>query len=322
MACEEFKILVADDSAVYTALVKQALAGEACSLLFAKNGSEALELFAQHRPSLVITDWEMPQITGPELCRRIRKEFPDAYTYLMLLTSSDKKETVVEGLSAGADDYLTKPFHAGELVARIGVGRRIIALQREVEAKNRLLEEMALTDPLTGLPNRRAVDIWAVRELSSAARYKFPMWFVMADIDHFKKINDEYGHAAGDTVLRGFADILKKNTRSCNMCARVGGEEFLLILSHGEKNNIEIAIDRIRELLEQQEFQVLGTSVRVTASFGIAGFNTAYSADFTKLVAEADAALYLAKEKGRNRIEFREEVPQTSKVASAATSAL
>lgn len=174
MASEEFKILIADDSAVYAALVKKALASESCSLLFAKNGSEALELFSRHRPPLVITDWEMPQLTGPELCRHIRKEFPDAYTYLMLLTSSDKKETVVEGLSSGADDYLTKPFHAGELVARVGVGRRLIALQREVETKNRLLEEMALTDPLTGLPNRRAVEILGVTRTQRGSQVQIP----------------------------------------------------------------------------------------------------------------------------------------------------
>jgi two-component system cell cycle response regulator len=108
----------------------------------------------------------------------------------------------VEGFAAGADDYLTKPFHPGELVARIAVGRRIVELHREIQAKNLLLEEMALTDALTGLPNRRAVDVWASRELSAAARHDFPFWVVMADLDHFKKVNDTYGHDAGDTVLR------------------------------------------------------------------------------------------------------------------------
>ncbi len=322
MACDEFKILVADDSPIYTALVTQALSSQPCSLLFARNGSEALEVFSQHRPPLVITDWEMPQLTGPELCQRIRKEFPDTYTYLMLLTSSINKETVVAGLTSGADDYLTKPFHAGELVARVGVGRRIIALQREVEAKNRQLQEMALTDALTGLPNRRAIDLWASHELSAAARHGFPVWLAMADVDHFKKINDTYGHAAGDFVLRGVAEILKKNMRSSNVCARIGGEEFLLILSHVERNNVEIAIERIRSILEQQDFRFADATIRVTASFGVAGFNSAHSADFSRLAAEADAALYLAKRKGRNRIEFSDTRPQRSALASGASCAL
>src|SRR5947209_7308843 len=144
------------------------------AVLFAKNGREAFDLFAEHRPPLVVTDWVMPEMSGPDLCRRIRGDFPDVYTYLMLLTSSMEKETVVAGLAAGADDYLTKPFHSGELLARIGVGRRIIELHRQVEAKNRLLEELALTDALTGLPNRRAIDVWASREISSAATHGFP----------------------------------------------------------------------------------------------------------------------------------------------------
>ena len=136
------------------------------------------------------------------------------------------KEQVVEGLAAGADDYSTKPFHAGELVARVAVGRRIAELHREIQAKNRSLEEMALTDALTGLPNHRAVDVWASREMSAAARHDFSFWVVMADLDSFKKVNDTYGHDAGDTVLKTFAEILKTHTRQSDICARLGGEEF------------------------------------------------------------------------------------------------
>ena len=138
-------------------------------------------------------------------------------------------------LTAGADDYLTKPFHARELLARLGVGRRLVNLHRQLEAKNLLLEELALTDGLTGLPNRRAVEAWAVRQLKGAARHGFPFWVALADLDRFKKVNDTYGHDAGDTVLKKFAEILKANTRSSNMCARFGGEEFLLVLTHVNK---------------------------------------------------------------------------------------
>lgn len=304
MSGEEFKILVADDSALYTRLVKDTLSPQACSLLFAKEGSEALELFAEHKPALVITDWVMPKIDGLELCRRIRADFPEVYSYLMLLTSNDEKESVVAGLQAGADDYLSKPFHPGELVARVGVGRRVVELQREIQSKNRQLEAMALTDSLTGLPNRRAIDVWAPRQISAAARYGFPLWIAMADLDFFKKINDGYGHNAGDIVLQGFAEILRRNTRASDICGRVGGEEFVLGLTHVELKDVGGVIERIRRTLEGQEFSFQGKIIHATASFGVAGLLADKRADFASLVARADAALYSAKEKGRNRVEF------------------
>jgi two-component system cell cycle response regulator len=213
-------------------------------------------------------------------------------------------DKVVSGLAAGADDYLTKPFREKELQARLGVGRRIVELHRLIEAKNRLLEELALTDPLTGLPNRRAVEAWVTRQLEGAARHGFPLWVAMADVDRFKSVNDTHGHDAGDFVLKKVAEILKLNTRSSNICARIGGEEFLLVLTHVEKENVEIAISRIREQLGAQEFRFGNVSLRVTASFGIAGFEGSKAPDFAVLLKQADMALYSAKLNGRNRIEF------------------
>src|ERR1700736_6048935 len=169
-------ILVADDSPIYRKLIQQALSQDDCTVLFAKNGRQAIDLFAEHRPALVITDWTMPDISGPELCQRIRRDFQPFYAYVILLTANTDKEEVIEGLAAGADDYLTKPFHPRELQARVRVGRRIVDLHREVQDKNRQLEEMALTDPLTGLPNRRAIVFWANRQLSAAVRHDFPVW--------------------------------------------------------------------------------------------------------------------------------------------------
>jgi two-component system cell cycle response regulator len=301
----ELKILVVDDSPIYRKLVEQSLSQEPCTVLFAKNGRQALDLFAEHRPALIITDWTMPDISGLELCRRIRTEVQTFYVYVILLTGNTDKEEVIEGLAAGADDYLTKPFHPGELHARVKVGRRIADLHHQLQAKNRQLEEMALTDPLTGLPNRRAIDVWATHELSAAARHDFPVWVAMADLDNFKSINDTHGDDAGDIVLKSFARVLKSNTRQSNICGRLGGEEFLLVITHvEERENVAIAIDRIRKEFGTQRFTVAGHTFGATASFGIVGFRGVAPPNFADLVTRADAALYSAKHKGRNRVEF------------------
>src|SRR5580704_10020243 len=299
-----FKILVVDDSAISRRLVKHSLSGERYEVLFAKDGREALDLFAEHRPAVVITDWSMPDIGGLELCRRIRQDFQDFHSHIILLTSNTEKERVVEGLAAGADDYLTKPFHSGELIARVEVGRRIVDLHREIQAKNRLLEEMALTDALTDLPNRRAVDVWASRQLSAAARHDFPFWVVMADLDLFKNINDTYGHDAGDTVLKSFAEILKTHTRQSGICARLGGEEFLVMMTHSDREGTQSAVERIRKQFENTKFTFGNSTISATASFGIAGFHGTEPPEWNALVSRADTALYAAKHSGRNRLEF------------------
>jgi diguanylate cyclase (GGDEF)-like protein len=301
---QPFKVLAVDDSAIYRKLVEQSLSAERCALLFAKNGREALDLFAEHQPAVVITDWSMPDISGLDICRRIRQDFQDFHSHLILLTSNTEKEQVVQGLAAGADDYLTKPFHSGELAARVEVGRRIVDLHREIQAKNRLLEEMALTDALTDLPNRRAVEVWASRQLNAAARHDFPFWVVMADLDHFKSINDTYGHDTGDIVLKTFAEILKTHTRQSGICARLGGEEFLVMMTHSDRESTQSAAERIRKQFEVTKFAFANHTLRATASFGIAGFRGTKPPDWNVLVALADTALYAAKRKGRNRIEF------------------
>jgi diguanylate cyclase (GGDEF)-like protein len=303
----DVKILVADDSPIYRKLVEQSLSEEHYTVLLAKSGRQALDLFTEHQPALVITDWSMPDISGIELCQRIRRDYEQFYAYVILLTGNTDKEEVIEGLAAGADDYLTKPFHPGELQARVRVGRRIVDLHREIQDKNRQLEEMALTDSLTGLPNRRAIDFWASRQLRAAARHDFPIWVVMADLDHFKSINDTHGHDAGDIVLKSFAEILKSNTRSSNICGRLGGEEFLVVITHVEKENAAIAIERIRKQFAAQKFTVADSNFGATASFGIAGIRATACPDFSELVTRADAALYSAKRQGRNRIEFEVE---------------
>ena len=303
---QDIGVLVADDSAFSRKLVEQTLSEKRYSLVFAKSGRETVDLFAKHHPALVIVDWIMPDLTGIEICKHIRSATQTSYTYVILLTGKSEKESVVEGLAAGADDYLTKPFHPDELIARVGVGLRIIELQREVKVKNAMLQELALTDPLTNLPNRRAIEDWAVRQLSGAARYGFSFWVALADLDYFKTVNDTHGHDAGDTVLKAFSQILKNKSRRSDICGRIGGEEFLFVLTHATKEDAKRVIENVRAELEATKFIFNGNSLSVTASFGLVGFAGTQAPEFSRLVAQADLALYRAKHLGRNRVEVGE----------------
>src|SRR6202030_4150089 len=233
-----YDVLVVDDSPVHRKLVEQVLESQPFSLHFAQNGEEALQLFQEFSPAIVVTDWMMPDFSGLELCQRIRADQSRPYTYVILMTSNTEKGNVVKGLQAGADDYLTKPFDPGEMLARIGVGRRIIDLHRQIDAKNKLFEEMAHSDSLTGLPNRRAIEEWAARQLRAAARHGFPYWVVLTDLDSFKTINDTYGHNGGDAMLQKFADILKTVVRASDICGRLGGDEFVMVITHVEADAI------------------------------------------------------------------------------------
>jgi len=303
-ALPKLSVLVVDDSPVYRKLVEQTLEDQPYSPVFAKNGREALELYAQHVPAIVITDWMLPDSTGPELCRRIRTESSESYAYIILLTSMTEKENIVKGLSSGADDYLTKPFDRGELLARIGVGRRTVSLHREIDAKNKLLEELAHTDSLTGLPNRRAIEGWADRQLRGAARHGYSLWVIHADLDCFKSINDSHGHGAGDQVLKEFAAILKEYTRASDMSGRMGGDEFLTVLTHVGEGHIRPTVERLRERFASKKLSFGGESMSVTASFGVCGFQGKEPPEFSRLVREADKALYCAKRAGRNQIKI------------------
>jgi two-component system, cell cycle response regulator len=297
-----YQVLVVDDSPVHRKLVEQALESSAYSLLFAKSGTEALELYTRHAPSIVLTDWMMPDLSGLELCEQIRADARHGYTYIILLSAKSEKDNVVKGLAAGADDYLTKPFDPGELLARVGVGCRTVELHREIGAKNKQLEEMAHTDPLTCLPNRRALEDWAGRQLRGAARHGFPFWVIHVDLDSFKTINDNFGHDAGDAVLQKFAEILKTNTRASDICGRMGGDEFLVVITHVEQEHIRATIEPLREELATHIFAFGGKKVSLTASFGIAGFCGTEAPAFAALVQQADRALYEVKRAGGNQV--------------------
>jgi two-component system, cell cycle response regulator len=297
---QHVRILVVDDSSFSRKLVEQALHNEHCALLFAENGTQALQKVSEFQPQIVITDWMMPDFSGPELCRRIREQSKGQYTYLILLTSTSDLDRLVEAFASGADDYVTKPFHEKELVARIGVGRRMISLHREIESKNRLLEEAARTDHLTGIANRRAVEEFAAKQISGAVRYKFSLWVVTADLNKFKFINDTYGHAAGDEVLQHFANILRTNTRASDICGRLGGDEFILILTHSDNKGVSILTDRLQTEFASHDFGFDGNRIHASATFGFAAFEPSSPKNFAQLLAEADVALYREKSKQRD----------------------
>lgn len=201
-------ILVADDSRVFRKLVENTLSPQ-YQLIFAKTDQKAVDLFSRHAPALVIVDWMMPDRTGIEICQHIRSRCQGSYTHIIILTTKAEKDSVVAGLRAGANDYLTKPCHNEELLAR-GCWRREYWTSSGNRGQESSPEELALTDALTGLPRWRAIEDWAKRQLSAAARYRFSFWVVAADLDHFKTLNDTYGHEAGDTVLKTLSEILSQ----------------------------------------------------------------------------------------------------------------
>jgi two-component system cell cycle response regulator len=299
-----FQALVVDDSVLQLTLLEHTLSRAFECVHTAQNGREALEIFERERPALVITDCVMPDVGGFELCQRIRAA-QSSYVYIIMVTSITQTENVVRGLASGADDYLTKPFHTEELLARVKVGMRLIDLHRQLEEKNRLLEHFALTDSLTGLPNRRAIEAWAAHELPAAVRHGFSFWVALIDLDHFKRVNDTHGHDAGDAVLKAFADILRSNTRSSDISGRIGGEEFVHVITHGDESHLPMIVERTRARLTARSFSFDGSEVRVTASIGVAGFGRNDTAPaFSDLISRADRALYRAKQLGRNRAEF------------------
>jgi len=301
---EDLRLLVVDDSAVYRKLVADTLFYQPYSLLFAKSGSEALEMFAQHSPSIVVTDWMMPDLTGLELCARIRSDSQSAYTYIIVLTSMSDKGSVVKGLDAGADDFLSKPFDPGEFQARLGVGRRIVQLHRQIEAKNRQLEEAVRFDTLTNLPNFRAIQDWASLLLKGAALNNFSLWVILAEVDRLQEINETYGQEAGNTILKEVARLLQGSSRTSDIWGRVDNGEFIAVLTHVTRESIAAMAERCRFELAMREFSLGEQNVTVTASFGITGFSGMEAPEFADMVRKADKALFDARQSGGNQIKI------------------
>jgi two-component system, cell cycle response regulator len=269
------------------------------------NGSEALDKMTRRYYPMLVTDWEMPEMDGIALCKAVRNMQLDGYVYALLLTARDAKEHVIAGLEAGADDYLVKPVHEPELIARLNAGRRILALEHSLRVANQRNRILSITDALTGAYNRRYLMEQLPREVERCRRYAYPLSVLMCDLDHFKQVNDRCGHAVGDDVLQQFAARAQKSIRSnSDWIARYGGEEFLIVLPETAHTGAMYVAEKIRDLIASTGFATRNGEVSVTASFGVAstGLNGPdLSLKVETLIRTADECLYKSKLAGRNR---------------------
>ncbi len=294
------RVLIADDNATSRIMLRGALLQWGYEVVVAENGAQAWDILADSNPPpLAILDWIMPHMTGPDVCKKVRETRREPYTYILLLTSKHTKDETVEGLEAGADDYVVKPFDRHELQVRLRAGKRIIDLQLELLRAREELRERANKDLLTMLPNRSAIAATLDQELSRCHRDRRTVGIILLDIDHFKKINDTHGHFAGDAVLRETATRLRGNMRPYDQVGRYGGEEFLVVLPNCELEQAAHQAERMRAKLQSSTMMVDGVEVRVSASFGVTVSDGSERNPET-FVRVADEALYRAKADGRN----------------------
>lgn len=299
------KILIADDSLVSRHLLDATLRKWGYEVVVACDGEEALTMLQKDdSPALAILDWMMPGMTGLEVCRRVRQRAREPYTYILLLTSKSQKEDLIEGMEAGADDYITKPFDQHELQVRLRAGTRLVDLQAELLSAREALREQATKDSLTHLWNRSSIFDILCRELARAQRERNAVSVVMVDLDHFKSINDNYGHFAGDAVLCEAARRMQNAIRQYDSIGRYGGEEFLILLSGCDEESSLSQAERLRKQLSQYQISIQDSAIGISASFGVTTALPGQSCTPEELIHKADEALYLAKRRGRNRVEF------------------
>jgi diguanylate cyclase (GGDEF)-like protein len=299
------KILIADDDPVSSRLLDRLLVKWGYEVIAAHDGSEAWEVLqAENAPRVALLDWIMPGIDGLEICRRVRARSSQPYVYIMLLTANDKVGNLVEGLESGADDYLTKPFHPQELRARLRVGLRMLDLESRLVEALESLRFKASHDSLTTIWNRGAIIEMLERELSRARRDGSSVGILLADIDHFKRVNDTRGHLVGDEVLRAVTGRLKGEVRSYDSVGRYGGEEFLILLPGCDNPKLTAKAERLVRVVERSSIGTSTGTVAVTISIGGIASGDCPHADVNKLLLAADTALYRAKVSGRNRSEM------------------
>ncbi len=257
-------------------------------------------------PHLVLLDWMMPGIDGLELCRRLRQSNYDSYHFIILLTGRDSKEDIIGGLNAGADDYITKPFMTEELEVRLRIGKRILDLQQSLKEALEVQIYQAQHDLLTGIFNHAKIFNILEKELDRARRQNGNLALIMGDLDYFKKVNDTYGHMAGDAVLVEVAARMQTNIRPYDSIGRYGGEEFLFILPGCGTEEAIIIANRILKGISKDPVMFNNTPIMVTISLGVAVNQAGEKTTATQLVQLADTALYQAKQNGRNRAEQAE----------------
>jgi diguanylate cyclase (GGDEF)-like protein len=298
------KILIVEDSAQIRAEIRRTLADAALSIecVEADNGVEALKQLMPTSVDLVLCDVQMPHMDGFQFLRVFRARADNASTPVIMLTGRDNADEKIFGLEVGASDYVTKPFVAGELIARVKVQLKLKQLQDDLKHANEQLKVLSITDHLTSLFNRRHFAEVLANEFKRSQRYKHPLSLAMIDLDHFKQVNDKHGHTTGDLVLTDFGNLLKMSFRTTDSLARYGGEEFVLLLPHTTSPDGAKAIEKVRAQLASISLGLL-TKGAMTFSAGIATYPSDLANSPETLVTAADQALYKAKSAGRNRVQ-------------------
>jgi len=295
------RVLVAEDDAMFRRILASWLTTWGYAVTMAQDGAEAWAILQQEiRPQILILDWMMPAINGLELCGKVRERNQIPYQYILLATAKDAKQDLVRGLEAGADDYLTKPFDRSELKARLRACNRILTLQDDQIRAHEQLRFQATHDALTGAFNRGEILEMLRRELERGARTRTTTGILMLDIDHFKLINDTYGHLTGDAVLREVTQRVSKAVRSYDSVGRYGGEEFVIVLPGCSREQVDQGAERVRAAVDNGPVWVNDARIAVTVSIGAAVTTNGAISD-KEILAAADAALYRAKRIGRNR---------------------
>lgn len=300
------RILVVEDDPLARTILSAILTKEGYSFALASNGQEAIDKYSDEFFPIIISDLLMPEMDGLELCRLIRSMKISRYIYIILVTGQDSREDVIAGLDAGADDYIIKPIHQAELRARLKGARRILDLESNLKSSMAEIHELSIRDQLTGAFNRVYMDHQLAQELTRCNRYHRPLSVIMCDLDHFKAVNDNYGHLAGDEVLRSCVDIITSSLRrGIDWVARYGGEEFVIVLPETDQVGAQILAERLRSKIACTPVDVVGCEIDITASFGSATVVPSFSDSpryMEQVLQLADSCLYQAKNCGRNQV--------------------
>lgn len=296
------RILVVDDNPDDSALLARLLEKEGYHTLVASSGNAALNILKDTEVDLVLLDIIMPEVDGLEILEAIRAQNNLSKVPILLISSLDDESSVVSGLQAGANDYITKPVNVPILLARVNTHLAIGGLIRRLEQKTGILTRLAAHDDLTSLTNRRAFTDILDKELERSIRHGHTLSLLILDIDHFKKVNDGYGHPAGDAVLIEFANRISQSMRSSDILGRWGGEEFSIMLPETGGDAACAIAERCCELVANRPFKIEGKQLDITVSIGLVATKPPAQATSAELFAMADQALYSAKSSGRNRV--------------------